>query len=78
MIRFAHPFGAVLRTFSALRAPSGLRRNDDGICLTFSTLQPISPIANALDMTNTPGVMHVNRALHISLTHIEILLISFD
>ena len=29
MIRFAHPFGAVLRTFSALRATSGLRRNDD-------------------------------------------------
>jgi len=28
MIRFAHPFGAVLRTFSALRATSGLRRND--------------------------------------------------
>jgi len=44
----------------------------------FSELQPISPIANALDMTNTPSVMHVDRALHISLTHIEILLISFD
>ena len=28
MIRFAHPFGAVLRTFSALRATSDLRRND--------------------------------------------------
>jgi hypothetical protein len=30
------------------------------------------------DMTIPPGLMHVNRALHISLTNIEILLISFD
>jgi hypothetical protein len=29
MIRFAHPFGAILRMFSALRAPSGVRRNDE-------------------------------------------------
>jgi hypothetical protein len=29
MIRFAHPFGAILRMFSALRAPSGFRRNDE-------------------------------------------------
>jgi len=28
MIRCAHPFGAILRMFSALRAPSGFRRND--------------------------------------------------
>ena len=35
MIRFAHSFGAILRMFSALRAPSGLRRmtsKDVGIC----------------------------------------------
>ena len=29
MIRFAHPFGAILRMFSALRATSGVRRDDD-------------------------------------------------
>jgi hypothetical protein len=29
MIRFAHPSGAILRMFSALRAPSGVRRNDE-------------------------------------------------
>jgi hypothetical protein len=28
MIRCAHPFGAILRMFFALRATSGLRRND--------------------------------------------------
>jgi len=28
MIRFAHPFGAILRMFSALRATSRFRGND--------------------------------------------------
>ena len=29
MIRFAHPFGAILRTFSTLRATSSFRWNDE-------------------------------------------------
>src|SRR5581483_767070 len=156
MIRFAHPFGAILRMFSALRATSSFRWNDGcwnsgGGCpqvrsigagrgeaisrripamrqarttpprrspasrggsrhshsrdsagraayavrLTFTATTPASCMFQpmhrpacakrdashagaTLDMTIPPALMHVDCALHISLTHIEILLISFD
>ena len=33
MIRFAHPFGAILRMFSALRATSSFRWDDGSVAL---------------------------------------------
>ena len=39
MIRCAHPFGAILRMFAALRATSGLRRGDDEVLLRLDANQ---------------------------------------
>jgi hypothetical protein len=51
MIRFAHPFGAVLRTFSALRASSGVRRNDarqvNALCANSKFGVEITPAPNS-------------------------------
>ena len=86
MIRFAHPFGAVLRTFSALRATSGLRRNDD-VVLPNHRSACSSPLCKSTDVNAaTTDRMNLSRkhtrassrhALHIALyTHCPCLIAS--
>src|SRR5581483_462984 len=52
MIRFAHPFGAVLRTFSALRATSGVRRDDGSDFLQYSNNGSLTLVPLVLTQLN--------------------------